>query len=146
MSAPRSTAAGIVSRIKVMSNLDIAERRLPQDGRSRLQVDGTQIDVRVSTLPNINGEKVVIRLLSRADAVPPLTQIGMDDKQLEALLGTLVAPQGLILITGPTGSGKTTTLYSALHQVRTPDRNIVTLEDPVEMQVAGVTQVQMHNR
>src|SRR5205823_14027416 len=132
MSAPRSTAAGIVSRIKVMSNLDIAERRLPQDGRSRMQVDGTQIDVRVSTLPNINGEKVVIRLLSPADAAPPLTQIGMDDKQLEALLGTLVAPQGLILITGPTGSGKTTTLYSALHQVRTPDRNIVTLEDPVE--------------
>jgi type IV pilus assembly protein PilB len=146
MSAPRSAAAGIVSRIKVVSNLDIAERRVPQDGRSRLQVDGTAIDVRVSTLPNINGEKVVIRLLSRADSVPPIARIGMTDKQLEAMLGTLVSPQGLILITGPTGSGKTTTLYSALQQVKTPDRNIVTLEDPVEMQVNGITQVQVHAR
>jgi type IV pilus assembly protein PilB len=146
MSAPRSAAAGIVSRIKVVSNLDIAERRLPQDGRSRLQVDGVAMDVRVSTLPNINGEKVVIRLLSRADSVPPIARIGMTDKQLEAMLGTLVSPQGLILITGPTGSGKTTTLYSALQQVKTPDRNIVTLEDPVEMQVNGITQVQVHPR
>jgi type IV pilus assembly protein PilB len=111
-----------------------------------LQVDGTAMDVRVSTLPNINGEKVVIRLLSRPDSVPPIARIGMTDKQLEAMLGTLVSPQGLILITGPTGSGKTTTLYSALHQVKTPDRNIVTLEDPVEMQVNGITQVQVHPR
>jgi type IV pilus assembly protein PilB len=146
MTAPRSAAAGIVSRIKVVSNLDIAERRVPQDGRSRLQIDGTPVDVRVSTLPNINGEKVVIRLLSRAESVPPIAHIGMTDKQLEAMLGTLVSPQGLILITGPTGSGKTTTLYSALQQVKTPDRNIVTLEDPVEMQVNGITQVQVHPR
>jgi type IV pilus assembly protein PilB len=146
MTAPRAAAAGIVSRIKVMSNLDIAERRLPQDGRARLQVEDTVLDARVSTLPNINGEKVVIRLLSRADSVPPITKIGMGEKQLEALLGTLVAPQGLILITGPTGSGKTSTLYSAIHQIKTPDRNIVTLEDPVEMQVTGITQVQVHDR
>jgi type IV pilus assembly protein PilB len=146
MTAPRAAAAGIVSRIKVMSNLDIAERRVPQDGRSRLQVEDTVLDARVSTLPNINGEKVVIRLLSRADSVPPITKIGMSEKQLEAMLGTLVAPQGLILITGPTGSGKTSTLYSAIHQIKTPDRNIVTLEDPVEMQVTGITQVQVHDR
>jgi type IV pilus assembly protein PilB len=146
MTVPRAAAAGLVSRIKVMSNLDIAERRVPQDGRTRLQVDGSLLDARVSTLPNIHGEKVVIRLLSRADSVPPITKVGLDDVQLEALLGTVVAPQGLILITGPTGSGKTSTLYSAIHQIKTPDRNIVTLEDPVEMQVQGITQVQVHDR
>ena len=146
MTAPRSAAAGIISRIKVMSNLDIAERRVPQDGRTRLQIEGSLLDARVSTLPNIHGEKVVIRLLSRADSVPPLTKIGMGDKQLESLLGTLVAPQGLILITGPTGSGKTSTLYSAIQHIKTPDRNIVTLEDPVEMGVTGITQVQVHER
>ena len=146
MTVPRAAAAGLVSRIKVMSNLDIAERRVPQDGRTRLQIDGSLLDARVSTLPNIHGEKVVIRLLSRADSVPPITKIGLDDVQLEALLATLVSPQGLILITGPTGSGKTSTLYSAIHQIKTPDRNIVTLEDPVEMQVQGITQVQVHER
>jgi type IV pilus assembly protein PilB len=146
MTTPRAAAAGLISRIKVMSNLDIAERRVPQDGRTRLQVEGSQLDARVSTLPNLHGEKVVIRLLSRADSVPALTKIGMGDKQLEALLGTLVAPQGLILITGPTGSGKTSTLYAAIHQIKTPDRNIVTLEDPVEMQVTGITQVQVNER
>jgi type IV pilus assembly protein PilB len=146
MTTPKAAASGIVSRIKVMSNLDIAERRLPQDGRTRLQVEDTSLDARVSTMPNIHGEKVVIRLLSRADSVPPITKIGMGEKQLEALLGTLVAPQGLVLITGPTGSGKTSTLYSAINQIKTPDRNIVTLEDPVEMQVTGITQVQVHQR
>jgi type IV pilus assembly protein PilB len=146
MTVPRAAAAGLTSRIKVMSNLDIAERRIPQDGRTRLQVDGSLLDARVSTLPNIHGEKVVIRLLSRADSVPPITKIGMEDLQLETLLGNLVAPQGLILITGPTGSGKTSTLYSSINQIKTPDRNIVTLEDPVEMQVQGITQVQIHER
>jgi type IV pilus assembly protein PilB len=146
MTTPRAAAAGIISRIKVMSNLDIAERRVPQDGRTRLQIDNSLLDARVSTLPNIHGEKVVVRLLSRADSVPPIQKMGMGDKQLEALLSTLVSPQGLILITGPTGSGKTSTLYSAIHQIKTPDRNIVTLEDPVEMQVTGITQVQVHDR
>ncbi|MDQ1694796.1 MAG: type pilus assembly protein PilB [Frankiaceae bacterium] len=146
MTAPRAAAAGITSRIKVMSNLDIAERRLPQDGRSRLQIENAVLDARVSTLPSIHGEKVVIRLLSRADSVPAIGQIGMSEQQLETLLGTLVSPQGLILITGPTGSGKTSTLYSAIHQIKTPDRNIVTLEDPVEMQVNGITQMQVHER
>jgi type IV pilus assembly protein PilB len=146
MQVPRGAAAGLVSRIKVMSNLDIAERRLPQDGRTRLQVEGILQDARVSTLPGIHGEKVVIRLLARADSVPPIARMGMDELQLEALLSSLVSPQGLILITGPTGSGKTSTLYSAIHQIKTPDRNIVTLEDPVEMQVQGITQVQINER
>jgi type IV pilus assembly protein PilB len=146
MTVPRAAAAGVISRIKVMSNLDIAERRMAQDGRARLQVDGSLLDARISTLPNIHGEKVVVRLLSRADSVPPITKIGMEEIQLEILLGSLVSPQGLILITGPTGSGKTSTLYSSIHQIKTPDRNIVTLEDPVEMQVQGITQVQIHER
>jgi type IV pilus assembly protein PilB len=146
MTAPRSAAAGLVSRIKVMSNLDIAERRLPQDGRARLQVDQSAIDVRISTLPSLLGEKVVIRLLSRADNIPVITQLGFDQNQLETVLGTVVAPQGLVLITGPTGSGKTGTLYSAISQIKTPDRNIITLEDPVEMQVTGITQVQVNER
>jgi type IV pilus assembly protein PilB len=146
MTAPRAAAAGVVSRIKVMSNLDIAERRLPQDGRTRLAMEGVTVDARVSTLPSLHGEKVVIRLLSRADSVPPITKIGLSEGQLETLLTTVVAPQGLILITGPTGSGKTNTLYSAIQQIKTPDRNIVTLEDPVEMQVAGLTQVQVNER
>jgi type IV pilus assembly protein PilB len=146
MTAPRTAAAGVISRIKVMSNLDIAERRVPQDGRTRLQIEGALLDARVSTLPNIHGEKVVIRLLSRADSVPPLTKIGMGDQQLESLMSALVSPQGLVLITGPTGSGKTSTLYSAIQHIKTPDRNIVTLEDPVEMGVTGITQVQVHER
>jgi type IV pilus assembly protein PilB len=104
------------------------------------------LDARVSTLPNIHGEKVVVRLLSRADSIPPLTKIGMGEKQLEALMSALVSPQGLILITGPTGSGKTSTLYSGIQHIKTPDRNIVTLEDPVEMGVTGITQVQVHER
>jgi len=146
MQVPRSAARGLVSRIKVLSNLDIAERRLPQDGRARLNIDGSMVDVRVSTLPSIHGEKVVIRILSRADAVPGLDSLGLDEQQLETLLGVLASPQGLILITGPTGSGKTNTLYSAISQVRRPELNIVTLEDPVEIQLRGITQVQVHER
>ncbi|HVB26300.1 MAG TPA: ATPase, T2SS/T4P/T4SS family, partial [Mycobacteriales bacterium] len=146
MTVPRTAARGLVSRIKVLSNLDIAERRVPQDGRARLSIDGSLVDTRVSTLPSVHGEKVVIRVLPRADSVPPLTTLGLDERQLEILTSTLVSPQGLVLITGPTGSGKTSTLYSAISQIRTPDRNIVTLEDPVEIALAGITQVQTHER
>lgn len=142
MSVPKGAAAGLTSRIKIIAGLDIAERRVPQDGRTRLEVDGQAFDSRVSTLPGLHGEKVVIRLLTRAEAVPELAQIGLDERQLADLLGALSDPQGLILITGPTGSGKTNTLYSAINHVRSPERNIITLEDPVEIQVPGVTQVQ----
>ena len=146
MTVPRSAASAMTSRVKIMSGLDIAERRRPQDGRTRINVEGESVDARVSTLPTMHGEKVVIRLLSRAEGVLPLARVGLSEGQLNTVLGTLVAPQGLVLITGPTGSGKTSTLYSAVCQVRTPDRNIVTLEDPIEMQLRGVNQVQVNER
>ncbi|HVE99328.1 MAG TPA: ATPase, T2SS/T4P/T4SS family [Mycobacteriales bacterium] len=146
MNVPRSSMSALTSRIKIVSGLDIAERRRGQDGRTRLEVDGRQIDARVSTLPTMHGEKVVIRLLNRTEGVVPLNLIGLEEDQLEIFLETLVAPQGLIVVTGPTGSGKTSTLYSAVTQVRTPDRNLVSLEDPVEVQLPGVSQVQVRER
>jgi type IV pilus assembly protein PilB len=146
MTVPKRVTAAVSSRIKVMSGLDIAERRKPQDGRARLQVDDLVIDARISTLPTVHGEKVVIRLLSRGDNVPALGQVGLESRQLETLLAGLIAPQGLVLITGPTGSGKTNTLYSAIQQIRSAARNIVTLEDPVEISLAGINQVQVSER
>jgi type IV pilus assembly protein PilB len=146
MKVPRNSSAALVSRLKIVSGLDIAERRLPQDGRTRLTVDGTGVDARVSTLPSVHGEKVVIRLLASGDHVPSVTQLGLDETQLEALLAGTANPQGLVLITGPTGSGKTHTLYSVLSHMATPDKNVVTLEDPVEIQLPGITQVQTNER
>jgi type IV pilus assembly protein PilB len=146
MKVPRHSAAALVSRLKIVSGLDIAERRLPQDGRTRLTVDGNGVDARVSTLPSVHGEKVVIRLLASGDHIPPVTQLGLDEQQLEALLAGTANPQGLVLITGPTGSGKTHTLYSVLSHMATADKNVVTLEDPVEIQLPGITQVQTNDR
>jgi type IV pilus assembly protein PilB len=146
MTAPRRLGPSIVSRVKIMSGLDIAERRVPQDGRSRIVVDGSPIDTRVSTLPSLHGEKVVVRLLTRADNVPTLESLGFEPEQLETFLAALSVPQGLVLITGPTGSGKTNTLYAAIHQTMTPDKNIVTLEDPIEVQLPGITQVQVNEK
>ncbi|HEY8730021.1 MAG TPA: ATPase, T2SS/T4P/T4SS family, partial [Acidothermaceae bacterium] len=146
MRVPRHSAAALVSRLKIVSGLDIAERRLPQDGRTRLTVDGSIVDARVSTLPSVHGEKVVIRLLASGDTIPSVAQLGLDESQLDALLTGTLAPQGLVLITGPTGSGKTHTLYSVLSHVTTPDKNVVTLEDPVEIQLPGITQVQTNER
>jgi type IV pilus assembly protein PilB len=146
MTVPRNATPATVSRIKIVSGLDIAERRRPQDGRAKLTVDGTTVEARVSTLPTLHGEKVVIRLLPRADAVPMLGRTGLTAAQLEYVTNALVQSQGLVLITGPTGSGKTNTLYAGIRQVSTPDRNVVTLEDPVEVQVPGITQVQVHER
>ncbi len=146
MSVPRSAMASVVSRLKIVSGLDIAERRLPQDGRTRISVDGQHVDARVATIPSIHGEKVVIRLLARADQVPPLDGLGLEADQLLVLRHALTSPQGLVLITGPTGAGKTSTLYSALADVDSPERNIVALEDPVEVQMAGITQIQVHER
>ncbi|PWJ56193.1 type II secretion system protein E (GspE) [Quadrisphaera granulorum] len=144
MSASKRAAGPVISRIKIMSGLDIAERRVPQDGRSRVTVDGSAFDCRVSTLPTLHGEKVVIRLLTRGDAVPSLDDLGFSAEQLAVFRKSLSVPQGLVLITGPTGSGKTNTLYSALAEVLTPEKNIITLEDPVEVQLAGITQVQVN--
>ena len=146
MTIPRNATAATVSRIKIVSGLDIAERRRPQDGRAKLTVDGLTVEARISTLPTLHGEKVVIRLLPPSSDVPLLSKTGLTPAQLELVNAALVQAQGLVLITGPTGSGKTNTLYAGIQQVSTPDRNIVTLEDPVEVQVAGITQVQVHER
>jgi type IV pilus assembly protein PilB len=146
MNVPPSARAATVSRIKIVSGLDIAERRRPQDGRAKLTVDDNVVEARVSSMPTLHGEKVVIRLLPRAENVPVLAKTGLLPSQLEAVGMALTQPQGLILITGPTGSGKTSTLYAAIQQLRTPDRNIVTLEDPVEVHVPGITQTQVNER
>ncbi len=146
MTVPRSAAMAVISRIKIVSGLDIAERRRPQDGRARLAVDGQPVEARISTLPSLHGEKVVVRILPRADTVARLDQTGLTGAQLDAVTSALVQSQGLILLTGPTGSGKTSTLYAGIQHVSTPDRNVVTLEDPVEIELAGITQVQVNNR
>jgi type IV pilus assembly protein PilB len=144
MTIPRAAAPAVASRIKIVSGLDIAERRKPQDGRARLSLDGRPLDARVSTLPSLHGEKIVIRLLSRGEDIPALQMSGMEPDQLDVVRAALDSPQGLILITGPTGSGKTNTLYAAIQATLSPERNIVTLEDPVEVQFPGITQVQIN--
>jgi type IV pilus assembly protein PilB len=146
MQAPARIASSVASRIKIMSNLDISERRVPQDGRTRFLVDQQAIDARISTLPCLHGEKVVIRLLTSGAAVPGLAELGFELDQLAAFQEVLATPQGLILITGPTGSGKTNTLYSAIAHVRSPELNIVTLEDPVEVQLPGITQLGVNEK
>ena len=146
MTVPRSAGPAMISRLKIISALDIAERRVPQDGRTRISVDGTTVDARVSTLPAIHGEKVVIRLLTTTEHVPDLDALGLLPEQLSALHRSLRGSQGLVLITGPTGSGKTNTLYAAINEVVSPERNVVTLEDPVEIQLPGITQVNVNPR
>ena len=133
--------AGIVSRIKILSSLDISERRLPQDGRSKIKIFGRDIDVRVSTLPTINGEKVVLRILDKDLHSLNITELGLEKGLQEKFKQSLSEPYGMILVTGPTGSGKTTTLYSALNYVNGHEKNIITVEDPVEYQIRGINQV-----
>ncbi|MCX7109287.1 MAG: type II secretion system ATPase GspE [Proteobacteria bacterium] len=137
----RSTAA-VISRIKIMAKLNIAERRLPQDGRIKLQVVGKELDLRVSTVPTMFGESVVIRLLHKESIKFDFSSLGFEGKALDRFLEVLALPHGIILITGPTGSGKSTTLYTALHKINTPERKIITVEDPVEYQLEGVNQIQ----
>ncbi len=137
----RSTAA-VISRIKIMAKLNIAERRLPQDGRIKLQVVGKELDLRVSTVPTMFGESVVIRLLHKESIKFDFASLGFEGEALERFLEVLALPHGIILITGPTGSGKSTTLYTALHKINTPERKIITVEDPVEYQLEGVNQIQ----
>jgi general secretion pathway protein E len=138
----RSTAA-VISRIKIMAKLNIAERRLPQDGRIKLQVQGKELDLRVSTVPTMYGESVVIRLLHKESIAFDFSSLGFEGAMLERFLDVLALPHGIILITGPTGSGKSTTLYTALHKLNTPERKIITVEDPVEYQLEGVNQIQI---
>ena len=146
MTVPHQARGAVVSRIKIVSGLDISERRRPQDGRARLSFADSVVEARVSTLPAQHGEKVVIRLMPKAEDVLGLAATGLSPAQRELLESALLQPQGLIVITGPTGSGKTATIYSAIEQVSTPERNVVTLEDPVETQIPGITQVSVHER
>jgi general secretion pathway protein E len=140
-SPPRRQQAAIVSRVKIMAKLNIAERRLPQDGRIKLRTMGKEIDLRVSTLPTLYGESVVLRILDRSSIVLDLEQLGFPRDTLTELEKLIVRPYGMILVTGPTGSGKTTTLYGALEKINSPDKKIITIEDPVEYQVSGVNQI-----
>jgi type IV pilus assembly protein PilB len=138
---PKQMQLAIASRIKIMSNLDIAERRLPQDGRMRVKVSGKDYDLRVSVLPTVHGEKIVLRVLDKSNLSASLDKLGLDEGTFKQFKSAIDAPHGLILVTGPTGSGKTTTLYSALNELNSPQWNIVTVEDPVEFQIPGINQV-----
>jgi type IV pilus assembly protein PilB len=143
MQPPMKLRAALSSRVKIMSELDIAERRLPQDGRIKLKARGKAIDLRVSTLPTLFGEKIVMRILDRSTLVLDLTKLGFELRALEDFEEAIQSPFGMVLVTGPTGSGKTTTLYSALTKVNTVDVNIMTSEDPVEYNLPGINQVQV---
>jgi type IV pilus assembly protein PilB len=138
---PKQMQLALVSRFKIMSSLDIAERRLPQDGRMRIRVGGKDYDLRVSIMPTVHGEKVVLRLLDKSNLSASIDKLGLDPDTFLQFKAAVDAPHGLILVTGPTGSGKTTTLYSALNELNNPIYNIVTVEDPVEFQVPGINQV-----
>jgi type IV pilus assembly protein PilB len=140
-SPPKALQLAITSRIKILAGLNIAERRVPQDGRFRIRVLGKEIDLRISILPTAHGEKIVIRILDKASLSGSIDQMGMDLDTLEKFKKAMDAPHGMILVTGPTGSGKTTTLYSVLHELNSPQYNIVTVEDPIEYELAGINQV-----
>ncbi|HTD08484.1 MAG TPA: ATPase, T2SS/T4P/T4SS family [Solirubrobacteraceae bacterium] len=139
----RRMAAGVISRIKIMAELNIAEKRLPQDGRVGLKIDGRHVDLRVVTLPSVHGEGAVMRVLDKAAVVVDLDKLGMADPERERFERACRETHGAVLVTGPTGSGKSTTLYAALQLVNTPEKNIITVEDPVEYEMAGLTQVQV---
>jgi type IV pilus assembly protein PilB len=141
----REMHAGVVSRIKVMSNLDIAEHRLPQDGRFKIKHQGKEVDFRVSVLPTYFGEKVVLRVLDKNQSILNLEELGFEPEPLEDLKKTALHPHGMIIVCGPTGSGKTTTLYALLKMIDSPEKNIVTVEDPVEFQMEGINQVSIRS-
>jgi general secretion pathway protein E len=136
--------ASIASRVKIMSGLNIAEKRLPQDGGMRIKIGGKDVDIRVSIVPTAFGERIVLRLLYRESALLPLDQIGFSGRNLSLFNELITKPHGIILVTGPTGSGKTTTLYAALSKINSPDKNIITIEDPIEYQLKGIGQIQVN--
>ena len=142
-SPPRRLSAAVISRIKIMSNLDIAERRLPQDGRIKLRMKSKEIDMRVSTVPTMHGESVVMRVLDKGGVPLNFDTLGFQPETLKLFLNALTQPHGIVLVTGPTGSGKTTTLYTALQLLNKPDVKILTVEDPVEYQMEGINQIQV---
>ncbi len=141
---PRRFHSSVVSRVKIMAGLNIAEKRLPQDGRIRTKVAGKDVDIRVSTIPTIFGERVVMRILDRSSVLLGLEEIGLSGDKLEKFKKLLRRSNGIILVTGPTGSGKTTTLYAALNKINSEDKNIMTIEDPVEYQLKGISQIQVN--
>lgn len=141
---PRSVHEAVISRIKILSDMKIDEKRIPQDGRFTFMAEGQEVDLRISSLPTAFGEKIVMRLLKKNATVPTLGELGLSDRALKTVETAIKIPHGIILVTGPTGSGKTTTLYSVLHKVNTPKVNIVTLEDPIEYQMPGINQVQIN--
>ncbi len=138
---PKQMQLALASRFKIMSSLDIAERRLPQDGRMRIRVGGKDYDLRVSIMPTVHGEKIVLRVLDKSNLSASIDKLGLDPETFQQFKIAVDAPHGLILVTGPTGSGKTTTLYSALNELNNPAYNIITVEDPVEFQIPGINQV-----
>jgi len=144
-SAPKRLAAAIISRVKIMAHMDIAERRLAQDGRIRIRVRDQDIDMRVSTVPALHGVSVVLRLLEHNMVELNFNRLGFDQRTLDKIFASLAQRHGILLVTGPTGSGKTTTLYTALRHLNSPDRKIITVEDPVEYQLEGVTQIQVNS-
>ena len=137
MSPPKSVQAGITSRLKIMADINIAERRIPQDGRIGLKVQGKAIDIRVATLPTVYGEKLVMRLLDKSSVMLQLSDLGFLPENYERFQESYKKPYGMILVTGPTGSGKSTTLYATLNILNQPHVNIITVEDPVEYRLAG---------
>lgn len=146
MSPTKSAHSAIITRIKIMSNMDIAERRIPQDGRIEMKIDGVEIDLRISIIPTVFGEKVVIRLLDRSSFLMSKEKLGFTKQNLEKFDNIINSPNGIILVTGPTGSGKTTTLYTSLRELNTIDKNIVTIEDPVEYRLDGINQTQVNTK
>jgi general secretion pathway protein E len=138
---PRRLQAAVTSRIKIMAEMNIAERRLPQDGRIRVTLHGRRVDIRVSTIPTVHGESIVMRLLDRSSVFLPMERLGFTPQMLARFEKLILKPHGILLVTGPTGSGKTTTLYAALDKINSPDRKIITVEDPVEYQLKGVNQI-----
>jgi len=142
-SVPKRLQSSIISRIKIMAELDIAEKRKPQDGRIRVKIAGRDVDVRISTVPTSHGESVVMRLLDRSTVLLELEELGLEGKKLDTINLLIHRPYGIILVTGPTGSGKTTTLYAALSRINSPDKKIITIEDPVEYQIQGINQIQV---
>ena len=144
-SPPKALQLAITSRIKILAGLNIAERRVPQDGRFRIKVMGKEVDLRISILPTAHGEKIVIRILDKSSLTGSVDQMGMDQETLGKFKKAIDAPHGMILVTGPTGSGKTTTLYSVLHELNSPQYNIVTVEDPIEYELIGINQVAVRN-
>lgn len=146
MSPSKSTHSAIVTRIKIMGKMNIAEKRIPQDGRVEINIDGREIDLRISTMPTVYGEKVVIRLLDRSNFLLTKEQLGFINENLLRFNKIVKNPNGIILVTGPTGSGKTTTLYALLRELNSMDKNIITLEDPVEYKLEGINQVQINNK